>query len=155
MFFRALPLLLGLLAAMTPARAEDVALRGYDTVEVAPTKTSVYIGTVSMTMTGFKRKAGAYTADYVAKVFPFFFYGEKGRLTVELSDDALRRLTRGETVEFSGRAWNEAGEERRVEGKATPADTTAGKLKVRVFVTKKIELIFNTTYQFPPPTAGK
>ena len=31
---------------------------------------------------------------------------------------------------------------------ATPADAAGGKIKVRVFVTQKIELIFNTTYRF-------
>jgi hypothetical protein len=40
------------------------------------------------------------------------------------------------------------GVERRVEGKATPVDATSGKIKVRVFVSKRIELIFNTTYRF-------
>ena len=47
------------------------------------------------------------------------------------------------------------GTERPVEGKATPTDARSGKIKVRVFVSKRIELIFNTTYVFPdvPPDA--
>ena len=33
-------------------------------------------------------------------------------------------------------------------GIATPADARSGKIKVRVFVSKRIELIFNTSYRF-------
>ena len=51
-------------------------------------------------------------------------------------------------MEFSGRAVNTDGEERRVEGKATPADALSGKIKVRVLVAKHLELIFNTSYRF-------
>ena len=47
------------------------------------------------------------------------------------------------------RAVREDGAERRVEGKATPINRAAGKIKVRVFYSKRIELIFNTTYRFP------
>ncbi len=140
---------------ISPAGAADPAWNpaGFARVDVAPTRTSIYIGTVSMTMATFERRPGAYESTYVAKVFPYFFYNEHGTLTIDLADAALRRLAAGEAVEFSGRAINSAREERRVEGKATPADARSGKLKVRVFVSKRIELIFNSTYRFPamPP----
>jgi lipocalin len=51
-------------------------------------------------------------------------------------------------LEFKGQAENSAGEARQVEGRAVPQDATRGKLKVRVFVSKRIQLIFNTTYRF-------
>jgi hypothetical protein len=35
-----------------------------------------------------------------------------------------------------------------VEGSVTPADVMSGKVKVRVFATMSVELIFNTTYRF-------
>ena len=85
---------------------------------------------------------------YVAKVFPYFFYNENGRLWIHFPDEDLRRLEHGETVPFTGRALNDDGEERRVEGRIVPADASSGKIKVRVFVSKRIELIFNTTYRF-------
>jgi hypothetical protein len=129
--------------------ATEVAPVGYERVVVAPAKTSIYLGTVSMTMPAFVRVNGGYEADYAAKVFPFFFYNEAGRLRVEISDAALRQLARGEPIEFKGRARREDGAERKVLGKATPADATSGKIKVRVFYSKRIELIFNTTYRFP------
>ncbi len=39
-------------------------------------------------------------------------------------------------------------ETRSITGRAVPEDATQGKLKVRVFVSKNIQLIFNTTYRF-------
>ncbi|MBI5693487.1 MAG: hypothetical protein HZC55_25710 [Verrucomicrobia bacterium] len=123
-----------------------------DRVEVEPTWTSIYVGTVSLQMPPFVRNgAGDFESTYVARVLPFFFYNESGRLAIQVPDESLRRLAAGEAVEFSGRAVNEKGEPRRVEGKATPSGPDAGKIKVRVFVSARIELIFNTTYRFPPP----
>lgn len=141
-----------LLALGTLLRAApDVAPpRGFERVVVAPTKTSIYVGTISMTMPPFVRKDGRYEAAYVAKVFPYFFYNEHGLLSVEVSDEMLAALARGEPIAFKGRAVRSDGTERRVEGKATPGDARSGKLKVRVFVSRRIELIFNTTYRFEP-----
>lgn len=133
------------------AHAADGPLSRYDRVEVAPAKTSIYVGTVSLTMPAFARAHGVYASTYVAKVFPVFFYNEKGRLSIELSDESLRKLARGEPVEFKGRAVRDDGAERPVEGKATPTDGTSGKIKVRVFYSKRVELIFNTTYRFTTP----
>ena len=81
-------------------------------------------------------------------MFPFFFYNEAGTLAIDVSAEQLATLARGEPIEFKGRGVREDGAERRIEGKATPADATSGKVKVRVFVSKSIELIFNTTYRF-------
>ncbi len=150
MFRRPLPVLLGLFAMALAARGAELPLSRLDRVDIAPTKTSVYVGTVTMTMPTFVRKNGVYQAPYSARVFPFFFYNEKGRLLVEISDDTLRKLERGEAIEFKGRGVRDDGVERRVEGKATPVDATSGKIKVRVFVSKRLELIFNTTYRFAP-----
>lgn len=123
----------------------------FSRVTIESTKTSIYIGTVAMTMPAFIRKDGGYEASYVAKVFPYFFYNEQGTMRIVFPDESLRKLAQGEVVEFSGRAQNRDGEERRIEGKATPDDGAGGlkgKIKVRVWVSKRVELIFNTTYQF-------
>lgn len=136
-------------AEPTPTRAPI-----YNQVEIAPTKTSIYIGTVSMTMPPFSRVDGRFTSRYAAKVFPYFFYNENGTLAVDVSDAQLAALERGEPIDFIGQAVAANGEERRVEGRATPADPTSGKIKVRVFVTKRIQLIFNTTYRFTGPGAA-
>lgn len=121
-------------------------------VEIAPTKTSIYIGSVTLTMPLFQRVGARYESSYAARVFPYFFYNERGSLVIDFSDDQLSRLAQGERVDFQGQAHNEAGELRRIEGHATPTDALSGKIKVRIFVTAKIELIFNTTYRFAPQT---
>ena len=120
----------------------------YRRVEVTPTRTSIYIGTVSLALPPLERRNNEYTTTYEAKVFPFFFYNETGRLWIEFPDDQLRQLERGERVSFQGRAQRADGNEHRVEGTVTPADATSGKVKVRVFATMSVELIFNTTYRF-------
>src|SRR4051812_4298830 len=112
--------------------AQGPAADRYDHVVVPPAKTSIYLGSVTMTLPDFVRKNGNYESSYQAKVFPYFFSNEQGRLTVEISDEQLTRLERGERIEFKGRGVRDDGTERRIEGTATPIDATSGKLKVRV-----------------------
>ncbi len=136
---------------LAPARGGEPAGPPLDfrRVDVKPTWTSIYLGTVSLQMPPFTRStAGEYESTYAARVLPFFFYNETGRIGIRVPDEDLSRLARGEAIEFTGRAVNHAGEERPVTGKATPADTVSGKIKVRVRVSPRIELIFNTTYRF-------
>jgi hypothetical protein len=150
-------LLLAAAFALAPAaRAGEAPLSRYATIVVEPAKTSIYIGSVTLTTPDLVREGGSYTATYAARVFPYFFYNEKGRLWIDCSDEDLRRLERGETIQFTGRARSDDGDERRVEGRAQPVDAVSGKIKVRVFISKRIELIFNTTYRFSaaPPTAA-
>ena len=127
----------------------------YAEATVATAKTSIYIGAVTLTMPPFAREGDVYRSTYTAKVFPLFFYNESGRISITLSDDDLRQLASGQRVYFKGEAFSSKDEPRRVEGHADPADETSGKIKVRVWVSKNIELIFNTTYRFTgkPPTA--
>ena len=120
----------------------------YDSAEVATARTSIYIGAVTLKSSAFIRQGARYTATYQAKVFPFFFYNESGEIWIELPDDDLRRLAEGERVEFSGEAHDRSGELRRVTGHAEPVNPESGEIKVRVWVSKKIQLIFNTTYRF-------
>ena len=117
-------------------------------VEVAPTWTSIYIGTVSMRMPTFVRAGDTFSASYTAKVFPYFFYNEKGTLTVDVTDAQLETLASGKPIDFTGAAMNTDGEKRRVTARATPKDGASGKLDVHVWVSKRIQLIFHTTYRF-------
>lgn len=136
--------------ALAARAADELDLSRYGTATIATVKTSIYVGNVTLTTKPFARHDGTYSSTYAAKVFPFFFYNEHGTLSIDVSDEMLRRLARGETVEFQGRGMSSENEERHIEGKATPADATTGKIKVRVFVSKRIQLIFNTTYRFSP-----
>lgn len=135
------------LGGSTARATEDLTLRRYDLVTVEPVSTSIYVGSVSLAVTPFIRQAGVYHSNYVAKVFPYFFWGERGWIAIDMSDADLRRLALGEVVQFKGRGRNDDGEERHIEGRAVPADAHSGKIKVRVFVSKRIQLIFNSTYK--------
>lgn len=131
------------------AAGADLPLSRYDRVVVEPATTSIYFATVSLAMPTLARKNGVYESNYTATISPFS-YTERGRFLIEISDEMLRRVERGESVEFKGRGVRENGTERRIEGKATPVDATSGKLKVCISVSKRIELIFNTTYRITP-----
>ncbi|HWA84818.1 MAG TPA: hypothetical protein VG710_01235 [Opitutus sp.] len=146
--FRRSPVLCLSLAFAASAAAADADLGRYDRVEIASTKTSIYLGTVTMTMPPFVRRGGAYESIYTARVFPFFFLNEKGKIAISVSDDALRRLARGEPIDFEGQGTAPNGDFRRLTGHAIPSDANSGKLTVRVFVSKRIQLIFHTTYRF-------
>lgn len=120
-------------------------------VDVAPTWTSIYIGTVSMRMRTFVRSGDTFSTAYTAKVFPYFFYNEQGTLTVTVTDAQLQALAGGKPIEFAGTAINRDGEPRKVTARATPHSDREGKLDVHVWVSKRIQLIFHTTYQFAGP----
>lgn len=128
--------------------AEGLPGPAYAMATVDKVKTSIYVGSVTLDMPPFRHTSGAYESTYSARVFPYFFYNEKGRITINLPDDHVRRLAAGERIEFVGQAQNLEGEPRRVEGHAIPEDAVSGTIKVRVWVSPKIELIFNSRYRF-------
>ena len=122
----------------------------YSEVTVDPADASIYVGKVSLAMSPLTRRGNVYTSDYSVKVFPFFFFNERGRISIEVSAEQLQQLARGETVDLKGHASNSRGAERRIGGRAV-SDSIGGdrgKIKVRVWVSKNIELIFNTAYRF-------
>jgi hypothetical protein len=131
-----------------PAAPQVAPAKPYETVLIDPVKTSIYVGSVTLRTTPMKRAGDVYTADYTAKVFPYFFENEKGKLWITITDEDLSHLEKGQAVFFKGHAENADHEPRRIEGRALPADAKHGKIKVRVFVTQKIQLIFNAEYRF-------
>ena len=129
-------------------RADTTQLAGnWDSVRIAPMKTSIYVGSVTLTTGEFRRDGDKFTATYEAKVWPWFFWGETGRISILLPDADLASLAQGEKAEFTGDAQNHKNKPRKVTGRAQPADATSGKIKVRVSV-DGTELIFNGTYRF-------
>jgi hypothetical protein len=139
---------LALLLLLAPLRAGATLPRR---AEVEPAWTSIYVGAVTLRTSTFTRDAaGAYTA----RVIPYFPANEAGTLSITVPDADLARLLAGEAVDFRGSARNAQGEERIVTGRATPVDAHHGQLKVRVRVSPRIELIFNTTYLFPAVAPG-
>lgn len=140
-------LLAALAAGPRAARALPVPT---DTVTIAPSRSSIYIGFVTLSLGTLAHKQGAYVSSYAAKVFPYFFWNEQGTLTIPIPEEVLGRIRAGQPGDFEGSALCDDGEPRKITGHAVPNGPDGGSLKVRVFVTKRIVLTFNTTYRFGP-----
>lgn len=150
---RSSPLLALALAATTVLGAGDDLAR-FGQVAVKPASAFIYIASVTMTIPPFVRHNSVYSSTYTARVFPYF-YSERGRIWIEVPDDALRRIADGQPIDFTGRAVNESGDVRRVEGHAIPTGRMLGSIRVRVFVTRRLALNYDTTYELlGPPDPG-
>ncbi len=147
------PLLLLLVALCPPLRGAADPLQRYGVVDIRPSAASIYIGTVTMTMPPFVRRNVVYSSTYSARVFPYFFYSETGRIWISMTDDDLRRIDAGGAVDFVGKAVSKSGDVRKVEGRATPTGPMGGRIRVRVFVTKRIALTYDTTYELKAAAA--
>jgi hypothetical protein len=128
------------------ALAADLPPPGPGRVIVAPMKTSIYVGSVTLTTEDFVQTGDEFASTYEAKVRPWFFWSETGRITIKLPGSDLARLALGQTVEFVGEAANHKNKPRTVTGRAQPAEPLSGKIKVRIMA-DGIELIFNGTYR--------
>ncbi len=135
------------LGLVTAAWAAETPAPAFERVTVPAMKTSIYVGSVTLTTSEFARDGETWTATYEAKVFPWFFWGEKGGITIRVPAADLAKLARGETVEFAGDALNHKNKPRKVTGRAQPADAATGRIKVRIHV-DDVELIFNGPYRF-------
>ncbi|HEY8994627.1 MAG TPA: hypothetical protein VIM71_08200 [Lacunisphaera sp.] len=137
-----------LLAAVASVRADTSQKIGdWDSVSIEPVKTSIYVGTVRLTTGVFQRDGDNFATTYEAKVWPWFFWSETGRITITLPQAGLEKLARGERAEFTGEALNHKNKPRHVTGYAERADAAKGKIKVRIGV-DDTELIFNSSYRF-------
>jgi hypothetical protein len=143
--FASTAVLLFATAASLPAASDPMAK--YGLVAITPAVANIYIATVSMEFQPFVRHNAVFSSTYSARVFPYFFYNERGRIWIVVPDDMLRRVDRGESVDFAGRAISDSGDERRVDGHATPTGPSTGRIRVRVFVSRRISLTYDTTYE--------
>lgn len=139
--------LLLLLGSVTLAAAPARAAAGWNTVTVGPMKTSIYVGSVTLTTAEFKRDGDRFSTTYEAKVRPWFWWNESGRATITLPVAELEKLAKGGRVDFTGEGTNHRGKPRPITGYAERADETSGKIKVRLNA-DGVELIFNGTYRF-------
>lgn len=119
------------------------------TVSVPPMKTSIYLGSVTLSTSPFLRDGERFTATYEARVRPWFFWSESGGIEMTVTAAQLARLDRGERIEFTGEARDRRQRLRRVTGYAERIDAGQGRLKIRIDV-DGIELIFNGTYRPAP-----
>ncbi len=140
------PLLALTLAFATPALLAGDDLARFEQVAIKPATAYIYIATVTMTIPAFSRHGGVYSSTYAARVFPIF-YTERGRIWIDIPDDALRRVASGEPIDFTGHAVNDSGDGRKIVGHAVPTGASSGKISVRVFVTRRISVTYDTTYE--------
>jgi hypothetical protein len=149
MRFRSLIPAAGLLAAALSAQAQKVPLAParYAGAEIAPAKTSIYLGNVTLTIPTLARSGADFVSSYAATVFPFFFFNEEGRFHIVLPDADLSRLSGGQPIDFVGQAVRDDGAGRLVQGHAVPRGPTEGDVKFRVYYSRHIVLVFNTTYR--------
>ncbi len=133
--------------AVASLRAAPPAATGWDRVLIAPMKTSIYVGTITLTTEPFVRSDSTLSSTYQAKVWPWFFWGETGHITITLTDANLANMARSEAAEFTGEALNQKNKPRKVTGRALPTDAVSGTIKLRIFA-DGYELIFNGTYRF-------
>jgi hypothetical protein len=138
------------LAWAAPAAGADD-LEKYSQVLIRPATASFYIASVSMSFQPFVRHKAVYSSTYTARVFPYFFLGERGHIWIAVPDEVLARVSRGETVTLTGRALSDSGDERKIDGVATPTGPLGGRIRVRVFVSRRIILTYNTTYALQGP----
>jgi hypothetical protein len=136
--------LLGVLL-LNPLAAAPLAQPEWNRVDVGAMKTSIYIGSVTLQTSAFKSEGNLFSATYSAKVFPWVFWNETGRITIKITEEDFRKLKRGERCEFSGDALNHKNKPRHVTGYADPASDGTGKIKVRIGV-DDTDLIFNGNY---------
>lgn len=146
MRLRRLYLLAGLIIAF--ATRSLAAEPDWSVVSVAKVKTGIYVGSVTLIASDFRRDGEVYRATYEAKVWPWFFWNETGRISIHFSPADLEKLSRGERVEFTGEAFNQKNKPRKISGHVDRGDATSGKIKVRIAV-DDTALIFNSTYRFP------
>jgi hypothetical protein len=135
------------LAAAGTARGGGDPLARFNVVAIKPASTSLFLATVSMSFQPFVLHRTVFSSTYSARVFPYFFWSEKGRIWIVVPADGLSRADHGETIAFTGHARNEAGEERKVEGHATPTGPLGGNIQVRVYVSRRIFLTYDSTYE--------
>jgi hypothetical protein len=150
------PVVLVLFAAATLRGADDAMAR-FNVVDIKASVANLYIASVTMTMPPFVRKKAVYSSTYYAKVFPYFFYSERGRIWIVVPEADLRRAAQGQPVDFVGHALSDSGDERKVEGHAVPTGPTGGRIRVRVFISRRIALNYETTYELkgaPNPVAA-
>lgn len=140
---RFVALLVACLLASLSVRATEAS---FTRVTVPPMKTSIYVGSVTLSTGTLARSGDHWSTTYNAKVFPWFPWSEHGDITITVTDADLDRLAKGQTVEFTGDAKNHKGKPRKVTGRAQPANDHAGKIKVRIHV-DDVELIFNGSYE--------
>ena len=116
---------------------------------IAPSSTSIPFGKANLIVSPLNHRGGNYVGDYQLKVRPYFFKSETGTLVLNASEDMVRRLQSGRTIDFTGKALTrEDGTTHVVLGRATPLSGDRGTVTFSITTEKNARIIFKTSYHF-------
>jgi len=94
------------------------------------------------------RTNGVYTGDFKVRVFPYYFKSDRGRLAINVPDQALAAMNQGKTVAITGTSTStKNGIIRHIEITATPKDRQHGTVSLW-FMAGNQKMIFNPAYHF-------
>ena len=115
-------------------------------LRIDPSSTQVLVGEARLSVNPLTRGDDGLSGSYRVEVSPIPIGNEAGKLSIKLSDDDLRRLTGGETIDFTGQAVSTSGNRSEVRGTATPRGSSgSGALRIHI-ASKKGKLVFRTSY---------
>jgi hypothetical protein len=115
---------------------------------IDPSSATLFLGKASLIVDPLTHKGQFYVGDYQLKVLPYFLKSENGKLELEASDDAVRKLLGGVAVKFIGKAANnKSGKPKVIIGKATPSSKDRGRVTFSI-VTENGTMVFDTSYHF-------
>ena len=136
-----------LLPVSSRVRAEGAPPHAADKLVIESSSTKVLLNTATLKIAPLARQHGVYTGSYEVNVAPVSFTSEKGALTVNFPDEALRKLAGKSQASFHGEAANSAGKHRTVDGTAVPTSADGGTITLKI-VSERGKLVFHTTYRF-------
>jgi hypothetical protein len=142
-------LLLAAAMPLLPARAMDDLAR-YSVIFVAPARTSIYIGRLTVTPGPFVRTGAGYKANLSVDLSPYFYHDD-ALVQIDVPAAKVLALQRGEAIDFKGSVIRRNGQARRLAGRAVPTNPLAGTIDIHVFLTSQVTVSFSTTYRVAAP----
>ena len=122
----------------------------YRVLQVDRCFTKVAGGKATLTVSSLRRTNDVFAGEFKMKVVPYVFKSDKGKLVVVVPDEAMAKVSAGESVDLAGSATTMDGKKpviRKFSALATPTDAEQGELKVSLTVDDR-NLVFETKYRF-------
>ena len=114
-------------------------------LHIDPSSTQIMVGEARLSVDPLTRGGDGFSGSYRLEVSPVPIGNESGKLSVSLSDQELRQLVGGQTIEFTGQAVSTGGNNSELRVVATPKGNSGGALRIHI-ASKKGKLVFHTSY---------
>lgn len=114
---------------------------------IETSSTKVLLNTATLKVAPLARQHGVFAGSYEVNVSPISFTSEKGDLTVNFPDEALRKLAGKSQASFHGEATNADGKHRTIDGTLVPTSADGGTITLKI-ISERGKLVFHTTYRF-------